>query len=214
MTAELARSPANENDSDDVNDDGDDNTDITPYNYQYVPISQSFTADQLDQISVIEEAAYNASILPSSSDPNDIITGKLSGWEIVPNSPWADTSSAISEIVVAGERLVRAWSLSTKDDGDNKGSKDDEPTQEQQKKEKEWWQSILSNDDPQKKSNVSSSESIRRNGGGDDAAVTNGIPPSMDEPFTEEEELQFHDVYMEWATNAFEEELDALRKEC
>ena len=34
----------------------------------------------------------------------------------------------------------------------------------------------------------------------------------MDEPLTEDEQLQFHDVYMEWATNAFEQELDALRK--
>ena len=212
----------NENDS---SDDADTIAPSLEYNYQYVPIPQSFTTDQLDRISAIEEAASNvqrvlakygnASTLPSSLDPNDIITGKLSGWEIDPNSPWADTSMAIREIVAAGERLARAWSLSTSDDVDNKGSMDDAPTQEHQKKEKEWWQSILSNDDPQQnKCSVSSSESIRRNGGGggDDDAVASGIPPTMDEPFTEEEELQFHDVYMEWATNAFEEELDALRK--
>ena len=207
------------NSSDSSDDDHNINTPSLEYNYQYVPIPQSFTADQMDRISVIEEAAFNvqrvlakygnASTLPSSLDPNDIITGKLSGWEIDPTSPWSDTSSAINEIVTAGERLVRAWSSSANDDVDSKGSRDDDAQHEPQKKEKEWWwQSILSNDDLQNKSNVSTSESVRRNGGD---VVTNGNPP-MEEPFTEEEELQFHDVYMEWATNAFGEELDALRK--
>lgn len=94
------------------------------------------------------------------------------------------------------ERMVRAWSSVNDEDGDSKRGRDSAPSSnEPEKKEGEWWHSILSSNTPQQANS---------------AAATN-IPP-LDEPLTEEEELQFHDVYMEWATNAFEQELDALRK--
>ena len=201
----------------------DDERDITTnnistpsleYNYEYVPIPQALTTEQLERISIIEAAATNvqrvlvkygdASSLPSSLNPDDFSSGKC--WEIDPNSPWSDTSSAVHEIVAARERMVRAWSSAKKEDGDSKGGRDRDiaPSNEPPKKEQEWWLPILSNDTLQ---HNSSEARTRRNV---DAAGIN-IPP-LDEPLTEDEQLQFHDVYMEWATNAFEQELDALRK--
>ena len=192
----------------------DDERDITTnnistpsleYNYEYVPIPQALTTEQLERISIIEAAATNvqrvlvkygdASSLPPSLNPDDFSSGNKC-WEIDPNSPWADTSSAVDEIVAARERMVRAWSSVNDEDGDSKRGRDSAPSSnEPEKKEGEWWHSILSSNTPQQANS---------------AAATN-IPP-LDEPLTEEEELQFHDVYMEWATNAFEQELDALRK--
>jgi hypothetical protein len=197
-----------------MNDESDNATPSLEYNYQYVPTPQSFSTEQLERIAVIEAAAANvhavlvkygnSSSLPPSLDPKDTITGKYKhGWEIDPNSPWADTPSAIDEIVSAGERLVRAWS---RDDAENidMTPKDDGASMKVSQKKQEWWESILSTDPTQNISNASSSESIRRNG--DDAAT------NVQQPFTEEEQHQFHNVYMEFVTNAFEEELDALRK--
>jgi len=211
-------------DSISMNDDSDTTTTPSPSlecNYQYVPTPQSFSTEQLERIAVIEAAASNvhavlvkygnAASLPPSLDPNDIIDGKLKyGWEIDPNTPWADTSSAINEIVSAGERLVQAWS---RDDAENVDmtQKDDGASMKVPQKKQDWWESILSTDPTQQNnSNESSSESMRRNG--DDDAATNVPPKSDEQPLTEEEQHQFHNVYMEWVTNAFEEELDALRK--
>jgi hypothetical protein len=102
--------------------------------------------------------------------------------------------------------LVRAWS---RDDNENAQKDGGSSTNGPQKKQ-EWWQSILSTDPTQQNNrNELSSESIRWNDG-DDAATK--LPPVDEQPLTEEEKHQFDDVYMEFVTNAFEEELDALRK--
>ena len=86
------------------------------YEYTEPPNNQeAFTSKQLERMNKIESAAanvhrviekYGHAPLPSL-DPND--TRNRSGWKIDPSSAWANTSSAMEEIVDARERMIQAW---------------------------------------------------------------------------------------------------------
>jgi hypothetical protein len=105
------------------------------------------------------------------------------GW-VDSNSPWADAPVAMNEIASAGIEMNKALQR----DGCQEASSDDD------KKEGEWWEPILSKDT---KSATRDSEK---------SSPRQGVQLSA------EEQEQFERIHMEWATNAFAEELEALRK--
>lgn len=105
------------------------------------------------------------------------------GWEVDSHSPWADAPVAMNEIASAGIEMNRALQ---KHNCEEVSSDDD-------KKEVEWWEPILSKD---AKSATRDSEKPS---------------PRQGVQLSAEEQEQFERIHMEWATNAFAEELEALR---
>ena len=177
-------------------DEEEDNA-IPEYNYEYSPSSDknSLTNEQLERIQKIENATsnvrrvigkYGYAPLPSL-DPKDA----NGSWEIDADSAWSDPSVAVAEIVSAREELKSAWG-----DGENGGA--DEGGEGQQKQE--WWKSILGD------------ETSKSNNSGEAKKHVDTKTEGDDEPLTKEEEEQFDAVYLEWTTNAFAEELEALRR--
>ena len=168
---------------------------IPEYNYEYSPSSDknSLTNEQLERIQKIENATsnvrrviekYGNAPLPSL-DPKDA----NGSWEIDADSAWSDPSVAVAEIVSAREELKSAWG-----DGENGGGGEGQQKQE-------WWKSILGDD-----------ETSKSNNSGEAKKHVDTKTEGDDEPLTKEEEKQFDAVYLEWTTNAFAEELEALRK--
>ena len=177
------------------------------YNYEYIPDKHTVSNDakQRERIQKIEAAAtniqrvlqkYGDSSLPSIN-PDDT---KKGSWEIDKSSPWADPSLAIKEIITAREELCKAWD---RDDVDDGGRGSGELTgglnahQIEEDKDK-WWKSVLHKED-------NSSKDI-------DSHRTNINNKDETSPLTKEEEQQFQKIYMEWATNAYSVELNALRE--
>jgi hypothetical protein len=149
-----------------------------------------------------------------------------------PNSPWKDyctnddeddsgmmIDTALDEIVSARNDMVHAWEdyfnscSSSCDDGDENGTKGNNNNKQSAKKKEEWWEPVLR------------SSKKRLNGGSDndDAIVTTTtnhensnsnqtIYGHNDQDYNNvQQQQQFHQVYMEYATNAFSTELEALR---
>lgn len=195
-----------------TNDDGDssgspsdDASDDAPldYDYEYSPDGlllgrKPLSSDQIQRIRTIESAATNvarviqkyANAQLPSLDPNDANEGN--GWEIPRDSAWADTSLAMVEIVGVREELIKAWG-----DGDDEGP-DETGAGDEKRRNYEWWEPILSKERTPGSARGTKDGTIDK---------TND-----DEPLSEEELNQFQSVHMEWATNAFSEELEALRK--
>lgn len=180
------------------------------YIYEHSPLNgtlcdqKQLSAKENERIATIEGAANNVlkilkkygneSSLPPSLDPNDAHVIK-NGWKIDDDSPWADTSLAMEEIQNAGEEMKNSWHNDKNGNDDNKGG---EP-----KMEEEWWQPILSNNE---------STANDANTSGSIYTDINKASNTDEEPMTESEQDQFQSIHMEWATNAFAEELEALRK--
>ncbi len=148
-----------------------------------------------------------------------------------PNSPWTEyytnnddnsgmmIDTALDEIVSARNDMVRAWEdyfnscSSSCDDGDEDDTEGKNRNKQSAKKKEEWWEPVLR------------SSKRRLNGGSDndDAIVTtttnhnnsNSNQTNYDDNDQDynnvQQQQQFHQVYMEYATNAFSTELEALR---
>ena len=152
--------------------------------------------EQRERIHNIEQAATNvhkvvqkyASAPLPSLDPND---DKKSGSKIKHDSAWADASNAVNEIVTAREELVKAW-----DTGE--GTSDSGATETLE--EEPWWKPILSGESTTAKSYAGANE--RK----EDSTKCREIAD-----LTQQEEDKFQEVHMEWATDAFAKELEALR---
>lgn len=206
------------NSSHTMSEDGGKNAQLE-YVYEYSPSSSSdgllllmdgqkpLTSEQLERIQTIENAAtkvhdviqkYSNAPLPPSLDPNH--ASNKHGWKIDDESAWANTSLAMEEIVRAREDMIEAWGGG--DNGDDvveegKLGADDGGDKN------EWWKSILNRD-----SGIDSAKSSHQNANNKEEERGDKEKSLL----TKEEQDQFQQVHMEWATNAFEEELDALRK--
>ena len=214
MSDEEVESPGGESSIDELDnimeEDDESSTDNTPlqYNYEYIPSSDKHTVlneKQRERIQKIEAAATNIqrvlqkyggdTSLPSIN-PND---AKKGSWDIDKSSPWADPSLAIKEIITGREELCKAWDRDDVDDGERgSGELMDGINKTQEDKDK-WWKSVLHEED-----NHSKEIDSRR-------SHINNVKDETS-PLTKEEEQQFQKIYMEWATNAFSQELEALRK--
>ena len=146
-----------------------------------------------------------------------------------PNSPWKEyytnnddnngmmIDTALDEIVSARNDMVHAWEDyfnscgSNSDDGNEEDTEEKNKNKQSAKKKEEWWEPVLR------------SSKRRLNGGSDndDAIVTtttnhnNSNQTNYDDNDQDynnvQQQQQFHQVYMEYATNAFSTELEALR---
>jgi len=195
-------------------DDESSSEDNTPlqYNYEYIPDKQhtvSNDAKQRERIHKIEDAAtniqrviqkYDGDASLPSINPDDI-DNKKGSWDIDKSSPWANPSLAIKEIITAREELCKAWDRDDVDDGERgSGELMDGINAQQLEEEKDkWWKSVLHKEDNRSKE-IDSGRSHINN-------VKDETPP-----LTKEEDQQFKEIYMEWATNAYSVELNALRE--
>mmetsp|Transcript_15638 Transcript_15638/g.33012 ORF Transcript_15638/g.33012 Transcript_15638/m.33012 type:complete len:393 (+) Transcript_15638:133-1311(+) len=144
-------------------------------------------------IKVIEK--YGNAPLPSL-DPND--ASNEHGWEIPADSAWSNPSLAVKEIVNAREELIGAWGT-----GDEEGKqidKDSGCSTRASSQKVEWWEPILTN------------SSSTNNESGEGSQNITSANNEDDELLTGEDQEQFQAVHMEWATTAFAEELELLRK--
>jgi len=190
----------------------EDNTPLQ-YNYEYIPADKhtvSNDAKQRERIHKIEDAATNIqrviqkygdeASLPSIN-PDDI-DNKKGSWDIDKSSPWADPSLAIKEIISARDELCNAWDRDDVDDG-GRGSgelMDGINAQQPEEEKDKWWKSVLHTENSNNKEIDSRRSQINYHRDGA-------------QPLTEkEEEKQLKEIYMEWATNAYSEELNALRE--
>jgi hypothetical protein len=206
-SAEGGESSINELDNIMEEDDASSSED-TPlqYNYEYIPSSDKNTVlndKQRERIQKIEDAATNiqrvlqkyGDALPSIN-PNDIDKGS---WEIDSSSPWVDPSLAIKEIISAREELCKAWDRDDVDDGERVSGELMDGINAQTEDKDKWWKSVLHKEDNSSKEIDSRRSHINNH--------KDGEPP-----LTKEEEQQFKEIYMEWATNAYSVELNALRE--
>lgn len=212
-------SSSNEDNNDDPSnnssdEDDADNGDTPRYIYNYTPSRQqllqhkSLNSQQMkNDVEAINDAATqlfhvikkyggNSTTSPSSSSGwDEILTAK--------NSPWKDddnVDTALDEIVAARNNMVQAWDRFHNDSSvvDRDGKRTMNNDGEQSKME--WWEPILR-----------SKQKLHDNGDDDN----NNIKCSQandDNDDNNVDEQQFHQVYMEYATNAFATELEALRK--
>ena len=185
----------------------EDNTPLQ-YNYEYIPEKHTVSNDakQRERIQKIEDAATNIQrVLQKFGDaslPSINPDDTKGSWEIDKSIPWADPSLAIKEIITAREELCKAWDREDNNDGGGKGSGEltdgiNNTHQTEEDKDK-WWKSVLQKDD-------NSSKEI-------DSHRTHINNKDREPPLTKEEEQQFKEIYMEWATNAYSVELNALRE--
>lgn len=138
-----------------------------------------------------------------------------------PNSPWKDyytnddnrgmmIDDALDEIVSARNDMVHAWEdyFNSCDDGNEEDTEGKNKNMQSAKKKEEWWEPVLH------------SSKRRLNGGSDnidDTIVTTTTNHQTnyddnDQDYNNvQQQQQFHQVYMEYATNAFSTELEALR---
>lgn len=176
----------------------DSNDDDTPnYIYNYTPSKdqllhqKSLNAQQIKEVETITEAAsqlfhvikkYGGTSTTSSDNWDEVLTAE--------NSPWKDNvDEALDEIVDARNNMIQAWDKFHNENQQTKNDDGDKPKME-------WWEPIL---DSKKRSNRDDADDETRNQTNDD-----------DDNNLDEE--QFHQVYMEYATNAFAIELEALRR--
>eukprot|EP00804_Cyclotella_cryptica_P001116 CCRYP_008410-RA/>CCRYP_008410-RA protein AED:0.19 eAED:0.19 QI:0/-1/0/1/-1/1/1/0/292 len=170
------------------------------YHYEYTSIDTNgnkFSKEELERIAKVERATTNISqvirkygnaSLPSL-DPNAF---SESGWKIESDNPWSDAHAAVREIVAAGEEIKEAW-------GNREGNIDmEESIAKSDRKTEEWWNPILSYDSSKSNGSNRKSPSFQ-------AQRVHSVNLSA------EEQTQFEQVHMEWATNAFADELEALR---
>eukprot|EP00584_Thalassiosira_punctigera_P002507 CAMPEP_0172539780 /NCGR_PEP_ID=MMETSP1067-20121228/10912_1 /TAXON_ID=265564 ORGANISM="Thalassiosira punctigera, Strain Tpunct2005C2" /NCGR_SAMPLE_ID=MMETSP1067 /ASSEMBLY_ACC=CAM_ASM_000444 /LENGTH=268 /DNA_ID=CAMNT_0013325513 /DNA_START=132 /DNA_END=935 /DNA_ORIENTATION=+ len=169
------------------------------YDYEYNPAElvddeRRLSSEQRERIAKIERAAadvrrvierYGKAPLPPL-DPND--DANRHGWKIDEDSAWSDPSAAMDEIVNAGEELTKAWGDGAVDGAEGKKNNQKE----------EWWKPIIDGESSKKDAATDASEQRLR-----DRATS--------PPLTDEEMNQFQSTHLEWATEAFAEELDALR---
>mmetsp|Transcript_9003 Transcript_9003/g.20309 ORF Transcript_9003/g.20309 Transcript_9003/m.20309 type:complete len:394 (-) Transcript_9003:46-1227(-) len=198
-------------------EESDDNTTpLLEYDYKYSPDGlvldqKPLSIHQLERIQNVDTAATkvfkviqkygNDASLPSL-DPNDDVGNNKHGcWEIDGDSAWANTSLAMEEIVNAREEMIMAWGDEDDDDEGEQLGEDYRDQQDGQQKDP-WWKSIISNEST---SSMNESGKARRN-------EQETKEESDGKPLTKTEQDQFQEVHMEWATNAFAEELEALRK--
>jgi hypothetical protein len=199
-------------DSDEGSDDPSSNR---KYLYEYTPQKgPKYTPSQLNRIARVEKASanlwsvvhkYGSATLPPLKDNE----GKKSmdEWKIDAGSAWKDPSSAMKEIVNAREEMKRAW-----DDEDGSGAADGEEVHDEvdgggvgaTRGSNEWWRPIL----PETSSNNSSSTRCTISALGKDIVINS----SNNTALSPQEEEQFQSVYMDWATEAFANELELLRK--
>jgi len=183
----------------------EDNTPLQ-YNYEYIPDKHTVSNDdkQRERIQKIEAAAiniqrviqkYGETSLPSIN-PDNINNKSKGSWEVDNSSPWADPSLAIKEIIGAREELCKAWDRDDNDDGERGSGELTDGINTHQTEE--WWKSVLHTGDNSSKDIDSHRTHINNKDG--------------EPPLTTEEEQQFQEIYMEWATNAYSVELNALRE--
>ena len=218
-SSDSRSSSCNSNDMSDEENSSDVEDHILEYDYEY-SVSQQNDKDnqplsnkQRERIQNIEVASknvlaviqkYGNAPLPSL-DPSDY--NRSSGcWRISNDSAWANTSLAMMEIVNAREGMIKAW--------DNDQVNNDRVGIKRQKEEQnndddnKWWKSIIDDDDSMEgttNGRRSTVENMNTYSGED------FNKEKEEEALTEEEQRQFDTVHMEWATNAFAEELEALR---
>jgi hypothetical protein len=177
----------------------DDKPSSDKYDYEYSDDdlkNNKFTTEELKRIQKVEKATnnvweviskYGNAPLPSL-DPNDISNV---GWKIDKDSVWSDVRTAMKEIAAASEDMKNAW----EDNDDADDSRKDSLDSSYDQSNDDWWKPILSSD-----GNSSSSSYDRK-----------GETHTESAPLSKEEQTQFEQFHMEWATNAFAEELEALR---
>ncbi|KAL7483983.1 hypothetical protein ACHAW6_011642 [Cyclotella cf. meneghiniana] len=156
-----------------------------------------FNEEELERIDNLEKATtnvwkvlrkYGNASLPSL-DPNTV--GDR-GWKIENDNPWCDVRVAIKEIVTAGEGLTQAWG-----DGAGNGKKEESITCPDSHNE-QWWEPLLSSDSSKKNDTSGNARSQQ----------TQQVHSAT---LSAEEQSQFEQIHMDWATNAFADELEALR---
>eukprot|EP00986_Skeletonema_menzelii_P019570 scaffold28473_cov171-Skeletonema_menzelii.AAC.3 len=192
-------SPSGSNVSSDEEDSNDGDT--PNYIYNYTPSKEqllqqkSLNTQQIEDVKTITEAASqlfhvikkyggktSSSSSPMSSKWDEILTAK--------NSPWKNNvDAALDEIVDARSSMVQAWDNFHNDSQQTKNYDGDQPKME-------WWEPILRS---KKISNCNDADNEQ-------------CDQTNDDDENNFDEQQFHHVYMEYATNAFAIELEALRR--
>ncbi|KAL7466815.1 hypothetical protein ACHAXS_007094 [Conticribra weissflogii] len=137
-------------------------------------------------------------------------------WEIDPSSPWYDVPAALDEIVQVREELRKAWNSDDENDQDKIDSNTGQDV-------------CINHDDREWK--TTNEQSWKNRDSSSNAFNSNDKPLTMNEwyiqshkeqeekrykeqnpPLTKDEQEKFKQFHMEWVTDAFAEELDALRK--
>ncbi|KAK1741323.1 hypothetical protein QTG54_007801 [Skeletonema marinoi] len=178
------------------------------YIYNYTPSKQqllqqkTLKTQQIRDVETINEAASQLFhvIKKYGGDTSSSIS---SGWDEIltaKNSPWKDNvDAALDEIVAARSGMIEAWDNFHSDNVDRDSQQtrnDDDDDDDGEQPKMEWWEPILR----------SKQRSSR------DDANNNRFNQANDDDTNNVDEQQFHHVYMEYATNAFATELEALRK--
>jgi hypothetical protein len=159
------------------------------YNYECASDDDLRNSSRIDtkRIDTIEGAMTNVwnviNKYGNASLPSlDPNDADANNWKIDDDSPWFDVPAAMNEIVTARQEMYSALKeITGEDSGENPDMK--------------WWEPYISRGTD---TNTSYANNI------------NHKNPNQ-EALSSEEQKQFEQVHMEWATNAFAEELEALR---
>lgn len=182
---------SSENDYSDSNDDSSSSSDHPGYNYEYISEADFQNTDHInaERVERIENAMGNVwnvinkygNAKLPSLDPKEV---DVNSWKIDGDSPWSDVPKAMKEIASARNEMDKVLEI---DNNKEENSSDSN-------KNGAWWAPYLNkteNEDETMKFKASSR--------------------SREKALSEEEQTQFEQIHMEWATNAFAEELEALR---
>lgn len=198
-------SPPSASGSNSSDDDEESNHDDTPhYIYNYIPSKhqllqkKSLTTKQSKDVETIHEAASQLFHVINKYGGNISLSSKWEDILTATNSPWKNNvDAALDEIVAARTGMVQAWDEFHTDsdnvDNDNQQTMDGDNNDE-------WWEPIL----PSKTKLL-----LNRQDNDEKWNQTNNTDNKSD---VDEQQQQFHHVYMEYATNAFATELEALRR--
>ena len=179
--------------SDSLEDDDDSSSpsNIPGYNYQYTSETDAQKTDHIntERVKRIESAMKNVwNIINKygnsklpSLDPKEV---DVNCWKIDDDSPWSDVPAALKEIASVRNEMHKVLEIDNHTGSNTSDSK----------KSSDWWAPYLNKTEYEDKTMKYTNSSRSR-----------------DDTFTEEEQMQFEQVHMEWATNAFAEELEALR---
>lgn len=161
------------------------------YNYECASDDDLRNSSRIDtkRIDTIEGAMTNVwNVINkygnASLPPLDPNDADANNWKIDDDSPWFDVPAAMNEIVTARQEMYLALKdITGEDSGENPDMK--------------WWEPYISRGTD---TNTSYANNI------------NHENPNQ-EALSSEEQKQFEQVHMEWATNAFAEELEALQND-
>jgi hypothetical protein len=157
------------------------------YNYEYTDDGDNTKHVNIERIHQLENAMSNVRRVVNKYGnaplpPLDPNVIDEKGWEIDSNSPWADVPAAMKEIVAAREQMHKALQSDVCQESNH------------DKTQVEWWEPYLSKD-------TNAARDAEKQVPQQDHSTS----------LSTEEQKQFEQVHMEWATNAFAEELEALR---